>query len=84
MVEAAGHPIHPRADNYFVGNERYSPQYLTPGHGTIAWKTNVNNPNPNSITAVRSGNINNNIHVAQLQNGRWVYDVRSPVDLKYA
>jgi hypothetical protein len=80
-IEAAGHPIHPRADNQFVGNDRYSPNYMTPSHGTIAWKTNLSNPRPNAITAVRSGIINTNIHVAQLDNGRWVYDMRAPVNL---
>jgi hypothetical protein len=82
-VEAAGHPIHPAAGYQFVGNERYSPNYMTPSHGTIAWKTNVNNPLPNFVTAIRSGIVNTNLHIAQLDSGRWVFDMRPPVDLRY-
>jgi hypothetical protein len=82
LVEAAGHPIHPADGNEFVGNERYSPNYMTPSHGTIAWKTNVRNPRPNLVTAVRSGIVNANLHFAQLDSGRWTFDMRPPLDLR--
>jgi hypothetical protein len=83
-VEAAGHPIHPRANNEFVGNERYSPEYMTPAHGTIEWKTNLSNPRPNAITAIRSGIVSCNVHVARRDGGGWTFDMRPPVDLRYA
>jgi hypothetical protein len=83
-IEAAGHPVHPRADNRFVGNERYSPNYMTPSHGTVAWKTRLSNPRPNLVTAVRSPIVNCNVHVDQLDNGKWLLEMRSPVDLQYA
>jgi hypothetical protein len=79
-IEAAGHPIHPAADNRLVGSTRYSPNYLTPS-GTIAWKTNVGNPRPNLVTAVRSGLINANLHFARLDSGKWVFDLRAAVPI---
>jgi hypothetical protein len=83
-IEAAGHPIHPPADNRYMGNERYSPTYMTPSHGTIAWKTNVSNPRPNLVTAVRSPIVNGNLRFAQLDDGRWTFDMGPPVDLRSA
>jgi len=82
LIEGAGHPIHPAAGYEFVGSERYSPTYMTPAHGTIAWKSNVNNPRPNFVTAVRSRILNANLHFAQLHGGRWTFDMRPPVDLR--
>jgi hypothetical protein len=80
-TEAAGHPIHPRAENLFAYNERYSPNYMTPSGGTIAWKTNLSNPRANGIAAIRCPIISTNVHVAQSDNGGLLYNFGEPVDL---
>jgi len=84
VAEAVGHPIHPSEDYEFLGNERYSPEYDTPAHGTIAWKTNLRNPRPNAITAIRSPIVNRNVHVERQDSGRWIIEMRDPVELQYA
>jgi hypothetical protein len=67
LVEAVGHPIKCSYDSLIVdnsieGKERYSPKYLT-HDGTIAWKTNLTDPWPNAVAAIRSQNLKNNVSV---------------------
>jgi hypothetical protein len=49
-------------NNSIAGKERYSPKYLT-HDGTIAWKTNLTDPWPNAVAAIRSQNLKNNVSV---------------------
>ena len=68
-------PLHPNASYRLVGDRRYSPDYMTPSHGTIAWSTNVHSQRPNLETKIRSPVINANLRFATTDRGKWTFDM---------
>jgi hypothetical protein len=75
-IQACVLPLHPNAANRFIGDRRHSPDYMTPSHGTIAWSTNVNAARGNLATAIRSPVVKADLKFAEMENGRWVFDMK--------
>jgi hypothetical protein len=86
LVEAVGHPIRCSysfdTNNRIGGKESYSPKYMTHA-GTIAWKTNLTDPWPNAVAAIRSRNLENNVRVREDIEG-FKFAMLPPTNLRYA
>jgi hypothetical protein len=75
-VQAATLPLHPPAPNVFRGSRRFSPAYMTPSHGTVAWSTDLSSRRPNLETSIRSPIIEADFRFAQRDSGDWTFDVK--------
>jgi hypothetical protein len=75
-IQAATLPVHPPAASQFAGNQRQSPEFMTPSHGMISWSTNWASSRPNLATSIRSGIVNADLRFAQLDSGDWTYDIK--------
>jgi hypothetical protein len=98
LVEAVGHPIRcsdpilatgridPRffdTNNRIGEKESYSPKYMTHA-GTIAWKTNLTDPCPNAVAAIRSRKLEHNFRVRLDEGFKFKYAMLPPTNLRYA
>jgi len=88
LVEAVGHPIRCSdslfdTNNRIGGKERYSPKYMTHA-GTIAWKTNLTDPWPNAVAAIRSRKLEHNFRVRLDEGFKFKFAMLPPTNLRYA
>jgi hypothetical protein len=73
-IQACALPLHPSEGYRLANGRRFTPSYMTPSHGTIAWSTDVNSSRPNLATAIRSPVVNANLRFARMDNGKWTFD----------
>jgi hypothetical protein len=87
LVEAVGHPIRCSdlfdTNNRIGGKESYSPKYMTHA-GTIAWKTNLTDPWPNAVAAIRSRKLEHNVRVRLDEGFKFKFAMLPPTNLRYA
>jgi len=70
-------------NNRIGGKESYSPKYMTHA-GTIAWKTNLTDPWPNAVAAIRSRNLENNVRVRLDEGFKFKFAMLPPTNLRNA
>lgn len=75
-IQACALPVHPNERNRLIGERRHTPDYMTPSHGTIAWSTNVQSARGNFATAIRSPVVKADLRFAQMDSGKWTFDMR--------
>ena len=75
-IEACALPIHPSAVNSYKGDRRFSPTYLTPSQGTIAWSTRHLDRQPNLVASLRSPIVRADLRFAEF-DGRWKFDFQN-------